>query len=87
MALFLGLNVADSFLTWRVLSMGGIELNWYKFLMDVMPVWGVLSIKLALAGLFAFLVYKYRRSLFRPLNIGLGLIVAFNLFWLVTGVL
>ncbi len=87
MALFFGLNIADSLVTWKVLSMGGVELNWYKVLLDVMPVWGVMAIKLALAGLFAFLVYRYRRSLFKPLNIGLGLIVAFNLFWLLTGVL
>jgi len=52
-----------------------------------MPVWGVLSIKLALAGLFAFLVYKYRKSLFKPLNVGMGLVVGVNLFWLITGVL
>ena len=85
MACFLGLNIADSLITWKVLSMGGVELNWYKVLLDVMPMWGMLAIKMGLAGLCTFLVYRYRRSLFKPLNIGLGLIVAFNLSWVVLG--
>ena len=76
---FLGLNIADCAITWWALSMGGIELNWYKYVLGTMPVWGMLSVKMALVGLVAFLVYKYKRKLFKPLDIGMGLIVAFNL--------
>lgn len=53
---FLLLNLADSIITWWALAMGLMELNWYRFLLDAMPVWAVLWLKLGLAGLFAFLV-------------------------------
>ncbi len=76
---FLLLNLADSIITFWALAMGLMELNWYRFLLDAMPVWAVLSLKFGLAGLFAFLVHRYKRVLFKPLNVGLGLIVAFNL--------
>ena len=80
---FLGLNIADTIITWWGLSMGSLEANWYKFLLSSMPVWSVLVFKMALVGLFAFLIYRYRGSLFKFLNIGMTLIVIFNLFSLV----
>ena len=86
MIAFMGLNVADCLLTWRVLNMGGIEGNWYWVLLGSMPLWLILLSKIALAILFAFLIYKFRKSLFKPLNIGMGLIVAFNLGVWVLGI-
>ena len=86
MIAFMCLNVADSLLTWRVLNIGGIEGNWYWLLLRSMPVWLLLLSKIALAVLFAFLVYKFRKLLFKPLNIGMGLIVAFNLGVWVLGI-
>jgi len=81
---FLLLNLADSITTWRALTMGLTELNWYRFLLNTMPVWAMLLLKLGLAGLFAFLVHRYKATLFKPLNIGLGCIVAFNLLSILT---
>ena len=86
MIAFMCLNVADSLLTWRVLNMGGIEVNWYGLLLGPMSLWLLLLSKIALAVLFALLVYKFRKSLFKPLNIGMGLIVAFNLGVWVLGI-
>ena len=85
MACFLSLSAVDSILTWGVLSIGGTEANWYGLLLGGLPVWAILAIKTVLAGLFAFLIYKYRRRLFKSLNIGMGLVVAFNLFTLAVG--
>ena len=76
---FLGLNIADSVITWQSLSMGASELNWYKFLLSAMPVWSVLVLKMIIVGLVAFLVCRYRKSLLNPLNVGMSLVVAFNL--------
>jgi len=78
MVLFMGLNVADSAITYFVLNMGGIELNWYRYALEVMPVWAMLTMKMLLAAMVALLVWKWRAKLFRPLNIGMALIVAFN---------
>ena len=86
MIAFLGLNIADSIITWRGLAMGADEFNWYRLLLGSMPLWAILAIKLLLAGLCAFLIYRYRRKLFKPLNIGMGLVVAFNLGVLIIGV-
>jgi uncharacterized iron-regulated membrane protein len=75
---FLGLNLLDSVVTWFGIKTGvATEANWFGLLS--LPLWATLSIKLALAGLIGFVVYKYRRKLFKPLNVGLGLVVAFNL--------
>lgn len=80
---FLGLNIADSIITWQGLSMGALEVNWYNFLLGTIPVWAVLAVKMIIVGLIAFLIYKYKKSLFKFLNIGMTLIVVFNLFSLI----
>ena len=74
---FLALNIVDSVMTWWLLSLGGIEGNWYH-LWSLVPVWGILILKMSIAGGVAILVYKYRRYLFRFLNIGMSLVVAIN---------
>lgn len=83
---FFGLNIADCAITWWALSMGGIELNWYKYVLGAMPIWGMLMVKMALVGLIALIVSKHMRRLFKPLNIGMGLIVVFNLLMVLMGV-
>ena len=80
---FLGLNIIDSIITWQGLSIGASEVNWYNLLFSVMPVQFVLILKMAIAGLFAFLIFRYRKSLFKFLNVGMALIVVFNLFSLI----
>lgn len=83
MAVFLGLNVADSIVTWFALQNGALEANWFRYLFGVMPIWSVLLLKMALAGACAVVVYRCRRTLFRPLNAGMTLVVGFNLAVLV----
>lgn len=80
---FLALNIADSMITWQGVSMGASEVNWYNFLLGAMPIWAVLVIKMAIAGLLGFLVYRHRESLFKFLNLGMTLIVVFNLISLI----
>ena len=79
LVIFLGLNVADCVVTYIVLSMGGVENSWYKFILGSVPVWGMLLLKMLLVGLIAMVVYRYKKKLFKPLNVGMGLIVAANL--------
>ena len=74
---FLALNIVDSVMTWWLLSLGGTEGNWYH-LWSLVPIWAVLILKMSLVGGIAILVYKYRRPLFRLLNVGMGLVVAIN---------
>lgn len=76
---FLALNVADCVLTWWLLSLGGTELNWYGMLLQSMPTWAVLALKMTIVVGIAALVYKYRRHLFKYLNIGMGIIVTINI--------
>ena len=75
---FLALNTADSVITWAGLSLGAIEVNWYSFLFNAMPIWAALILKMAITGLVAFLVYRHRQSLFKFLNAGMALVVTFN---------
>jgi hypothetical protein len=76
---FLSLNIADSIMTWWLLSLGGTEGNWYQLLVGTVPAWAILTLKMSLAVGIAILVYKYRRHLFRLLNIGMGLVAAINI--------
>jgi len=76
---FLALNIADSIMTWWLLSLGGTEGNWYQLLMGSVPIWAILALKMSIAVGIAILVYKYRRRLFRFLNIGMSLVVAINI--------
>jgi len=87
MITFLCLNLTDSLLTWRAISQGGGELNWYRLLLSSMPLWEVLVLKMCLAGLLAFIVYKRRERLFKPLNTGMGIIAGFNLLLILTGMI
>lgn len=80
---FLGLNIIDSIITWQGLSIGALEVNWYAFLFNAIPVQFVLILKMAIAGLFAFLIFRYRKSLFKFLNVGMALIVVFNIISLI----
>ena len=77
---FLALNVADCILTWWAVLMGGTDMNWYRFLFSSVPIWSVLCLKMCMVGLFVILVYEHKNGkfLFRFLNIGMGLVVAFN---------
>lgn len=79
---FLGLNIADCLITWYILSIGGSEANW----LGIMPIGAALTIKMALATLFAFWIYKYKRRLLKFLNIGLGLIVGYGLVVLILAI-
>jgi len=76
--IFLGLNIADALITAYALSHGFLEGNWYGYLLGFMPIWGVMLLKTGLACLVAYLIYRFRQTLFKPLNIGMGGIVAFN---------
>lgn len=76
---FLALNITDSIMTWCLLSLGGTEGNWYQLLLGSVPTWVLLILKMSIAVGIAILVYKYRRHLFRFLNIGMSLVVAINI--------
>lgn len=77
LACFIGLNIADCLITWQVISLGGNEINWFGVLF--MPVWGMLLLKMGIAAIVAAWIYRNRRRWFNLLNIGMGLIVAYNL--------
>ena len=78
MLTFLGLNLVDSLLTVYAFGLGGVELNWYRMLMETIPVWQVMMAKMILAGLCAYFVYRFRPNLFRTLNIGMLVVVVIN---------
>jgi len=77
--IFFLLNAVDCVVTWWCLSQGAGEANWYMVMLCSMPVWAMLSLKIGIVGLVALLIQRYRKSLFKPLCIGMGLVVAFNL--------
>lgn len=79
MVIFIGLNLLDGFLTWLALGLGMLEINWYRYLFELYPVVVTLGFKFLLAGICCFLVYRHKRSLFRPLNVGMGVVVGVNL--------
>ena len=80
--LFLVLNLLDFTLTVLIIQLGlGIEGN--PFLAKL-PLWAMGPTKLGLAIIVIRLVGD-RVSIMRLLNVGLGLVVTWNLFWLILG--
>jgi len=79
---FIVLNIADTALTLLLLSWGGTELN---------PIYSTLGrvqlippTKLAFVGLTLLILWNYRLlHLMRWINIGMGLIVAFNILMVI----
>ncbi len=80
-AAFLGLNLMDAMITLALINMSiSMEANWYGFLPDKIPFWLAMILKVALAGLLSYVLVKNgKHRLFKPLNIGMLAIVAFNI--------
>ena len=81
--LFITLNIADAALTTSALSSGGSELNPFYFALGNPIV--VLAAKILLVGVIILgLVMSRRLHLLNWLNIGMGLIVAWNVMALLS---
>ncbi len=78
---FLGLNLTDAMITLALVNMGiSMEANWYGYLPDKIPFWLAMVLKVALAGLLAYVLIKNgKHKLFKPLNIGMLAVVVFNI--------
>ena len=80
--LFLVLNFLDFTLTILLIQFGlGVEGN---LLLAKLPLWAMGITKLGLA-IIVIRLFGDRVGIMRLLNVGLGLIVTWNLFWLILG--
>lgn len=77
--LWVFLNLADIFLSWHALQAGALEIGvLYRLQLEF---WTVSFVRIALALLvLAFLVYLKKPKLLVWLNLGMLLIVAWNIF-------
>ena len=76
---FLALNVVDCVMTCWLVSNGGVEGNWYRIVFSAMPIWAGILLKMGIVGVIAYWVFRYRRGLFKLLNVGMGIIVMLNM--------
>jgi len=76
-AIFMVLNFLDASETYYLLNNGANEANFLPALgISALGLIPTLACKLFLAGAIGFAMHRLRPSLFLPLNIGMGLVVA-----------